>query len=118
MCGSMKCQQKHFLLAVLYLCSVSIFRGMFGEEFVEFTDNKNISVTVDGKTILICMETRVRRRTAVNMMLEHFLVCALILLNFLGQTVSYEDDCTEDDSLREMVDLAVQRLYDALNPVI
>lgn len=35
------------------------------------------------------------------------------------QSVCYEDDeGTEDDSLREMVDLAVQRLYDALNPVI
>lgn len=29
-----------------------------------------------------------------------------------------DDEGTEDDSLREMVDLAVQRLYDALNPAI
>lgn len=34
------------------------------------------------------------------------------------QSVCYEDECTEDDSLKEMVELAVQRLYDALNPVI
>uniref|UniRef100_A0A7N9B1V0 Cleavage and polyadenylation specificity factor subunit 3 n=1 Tax=Mastacembelus armatus TaxID=205130 RepID=A0A7N9B1V0_9TELE len=61
---------------------------MFGEECVDFSDSKNISVTVDRKTVHICSETRVR------------------------------DECTEDDSLREMVELAVQRLYDALNPVI
>lgn len=35
------------------------------------------------------------------------------------QSVCYVDDeGTEDDSLREMVDLAVQRLHDALNPAI
>uniref|UniRef100_A0A7N8X211 Cleavage and polyadenylation specific factor 3 n=1 Tax=Mastacembelus armatus TaxID=205130 RepID=A0A7N8X211_9TELE len=64
---------------------------MFGEECVDFSDSKNISVTVDRKTVHICSETR---------------------------SVCYEDECTEDDSLREMVELAVQRLYDALNPVI
>uniref|UniRef100_A0A3Q1JYB8 Cleavage and polyadenylation specificity factor subunit 3 n=1 Tax=Anabas testudineus TaxID=64144 RepID=A0A3Q1JYB8_ANATE len=64
---------------------------MFGEECVDFSDGKNISVTVDRKTVHICCETR---------------------------SVCYDDECTEDDSLREMVELAVQRLYDALNPVI
>ncbi|XP_042356436.1 LOW QUALITY PROTEIN: cleavage and polyadenylation specificity factor subunit 3-like [Plectropomus leopardus] len=68
-----------------------MLQDMFGEECVDFSDSKNISVTVDGKTVLICLETR---------------------------SVCYEDECTEDDSLREMVELAVQRLYDALNPVI
>lgn len=36
----------------------------------------------------------------------------------LLQAVYCEDDATEDDSLREMVEVAVQRLYDALNPVV
>ncbi|KAG7224219.1 hypothetical protein INR49_019954 [Caranx melampygus] len=68
-----------------------MLQDMFGEECVDFSDSKNISVTVDGKTVHICLETR---------------------------SVCYEDESTEDDSLREMVELAVQRLYDALNPVI
>ena len=36
------------------------------------------------------------------------------------QPASYEDEAEamEDESLKEMVELAVQRLYDALNPVI
>ncbi|MEQ2173791.1 Cleavage and polyadenylation specificity factor subunit 3 [Goodea atripinnis] len=34
------------------------------------------------------------------------------------QSVYSEDDGTEDESLREMVELAVQRLYDALNPAV
>lgn len=68
-----------------------MLQDMFGEECMDFRDGKNIAVTVDGKTVQICLETR---------------------------AVCYEDDCTDDDSLREMVELAVQRLYDALNPVI
>uniref|UniRef100_A0A3Q4MLB6 Cleavage and polyadenylation specific factor 3 n=3 Tax=Pseudocrenilabrinae TaxID=318546 RepID=A0A3Q4MLB6_NEOBR len=68
-----------------------MLQDMFGEECVNFSDGKIISVTVDGKTVHICLKTR---------------------------SVCYEDECTEDDSLREMVELAVQRLYDALNPVI
>uniref|UniRef100_A0A3Q0T6Z3 Cleavage and polyadenylation specific factor 3 n=1 Tax=Amphilophus citrinellus TaxID=61819 RepID=A0A3Q0T6Z3_AMPCI len=68
-----------------------MLQDMFGEECVHFSDGKIISVTVDGKTVHICLKTR---------------------------SVCYEDECTEDDSLREMVELAVQRLYDALNPVI
>lgn len=35
---------------------------MFGEESVDFSDEKNIAVTVDGKTILVCLETRVRHK--------------------------------------------------------
>lgn len=38
-------------------------REMFGEECVEFTEDKNVSVTVDGRTILISLVTRVRSRT-------------------------------------------------------
>ncbi len=30
---------------------------------MDFSDGKNISVTVDGKTVHICLETRVRSRT-------------------------------------------------------
>ncbi|CAG5866479.1 unnamed protein product [Menidia menidia] len=68
-----------------------MLQDMFGVECVDFSDSKTISVTVDGKTVHICLETR---------------------------SVCYEDESTDDDSLREMVELAVQRLYDALNPVI
>uniref|UniRef100_A0A671YR67 Cleavage and polyadenylation specificity factor subunit 3 n=1 Tax=Sparus aurata TaxID=8175 RepID=A0A671YR67_SPAAU len=68
-----------------------MLQDMFGEECVDFSGGKNISLTVDGKAMHVCLETR---------------------------SVCYEDECTEDDSLREMVELAVQRLYDALNPVI
>lgn len=32
---------------------------MFGEECVELTDGKDVSVTVDGRTILISLDTRV-----------------------------------------------------------
>lgn len=41
-------------------CPFSVFRDMFGEECVDFSDGKNISLTVDGKTVNICLETRVR----------------------------------------------------------
>lgn len=36
-----------------------LVRDMFGEDCVDFVDRKNISLTVDGKTVLICLETRV-----------------------------------------------------------
>ena len=36
---------------------------MFGEDCVDFKDDKNVSVTVDGKTAYICLETRVSRRS-------------------------------------------------------
>ncbi|XP_054597604.1 cleavage and polyadenylation specificity factor subunit 3 isoform X2 [Nothobranchius furzeri] len=68
-----------------------MLQDMFGVECVDFSGGKNISVTVDEKTVHIAMETR---------------------------SVFFEDENTEDDSLREMVELAVQRLYDALNPVM
>uniref|UniRef100_A0A8D3E376 Cleavage and polyadenylation specificity factor subunit 3 n=1 Tax=Scophthalmus maximus TaxID=52904 RepID=A0A8D3E376_SCOMX len=49
-----------------------------------------------------------------------FFVLFLFFTEFLSppQSVCSEDDSTEDDSLREMVELAVQRLYDALNPAV
>lgn len=33
---------------------------MFGVESVDFSDDKNISVTVDEKTVLVSLETRVK----------------------------------------------------------
>ncbi|KAI9515890.1 Cleavage and polyadenylation specificity factor subunit 3 [Dissostichus eleginoides] len=68
-----------------------MLQDMFGLDCVDFSDGKNVSLTVDGKTVHICLETR---------------------------SVCYEDESTEDDSLRGMVELSVQRLYGALNPVI
>uniref|UniRef100_A0A3Q3WKX3 Uncharacterized protein n=1 Tax=Mola mola TaxID=94237 RepID=A0A3Q3WKX3_MOLML len=66
-------------------------QGTCLEKTVDFSDDKNVSVTIDGKMIPICLETR---------------------------SVCCGNDRTEDESLRETVDLAVQRLYDALNPII
>uniref|UniRef100_A0A8C5B5K1 Cleavage and polyadenylation specific factor 3 n=1 Tax=Gadus morhua TaxID=8049 RepID=A0A8C5B5K1_GADMO len=63
-----------------------MLQDMFGEDCVEFRDSSSMAVTVDGKAVLICLETRA--------------------------------EAMEDESLKEMVELAVQRLYDALNPVI
>ena len=34
-----------------------------------------------------------------------------------AQVVVFEEGGTDDETFREMVDVAVQRLYDALNPV-
>uniref|UniRef100_A0A3B4AQ14 Uncharacterized protein n=1 Tax=Periophthalmus magnuspinnatus TaxID=409849 RepID=A0A3B4AQ14_9GOBI len=68
-----------------------MLQDMFGEECVAFIDGKNIAVTVDRRVVHVCVESR---------------------------TVVCEENGYEDDSLREMVELAVQRLYDALNPVI
>lgn len=70
---------------------LKMFRDMFGEECVEFNDKNSLSITVDGKTVCINMETR---------------------------TVDCEEPSGEDDSFREMVELAVQRLYEAVNPVM
>lgn len=56
--------------------SLSVFRDMFGEGCVDFSDDKNISVTVDGKTILVCLETRVRSRT------EQYMWCTIVVVFF------------------------------------
>lgn len=55
--------QKELLLSDSISASLSVFRDMFGEECVDFRNEKNISVNVDGKTIHICLETRVRLKT-------------------------------------------------------
>lgn len=94
---------------------------MFGEDCVDFTDDKNVSVAVDGKTIHISLDTKVTTcEIAPWVRLCFFpVIYRISLLIPTDQTVYYEDEeVTEDDSLREMVEMAVQRLYDALNPVI
>ncbi|XP_006626188.1 cleavage and polyadenylation specificity factor subunit 3 [Lepisosteus oculatus] len=68
-----------------------MLQDMFGDDCVEVKEDKNVAVTVDGKTAYISLETR---------------------------TVTYEEGSAEDESLKEMVELAVQRLYDALNPAL
>ncbi|KAK6490086.1 cleavage and polyadenylation specificity factor subunit 3-like [Huso huso] len=68
-----------------------MLQDMFGEEAVNLKDGKDLLVTVDGKTAYINVETR---------------------------TVDYEEGSADDESLKEMVELAVQRLYDALNPAL
>ncbi|KAA0708560.1 Cleavage and polyadenylation specificity factor subunit 3 [Triplophysa tibetana] len=70
---------------------LKMFQDMFGEECVDMSDNNSLSITVDGKTACVNLETR---------------------------TVEYEETNGEDDSLREMVELAVQRLYEAMNPAM
>lgn len=68
-----------------------MLQDMFGEDCVDFKDSKNPTLTVDGNTAYINPETR---------------------------TVEYEEGSADDETLREMVELSVQRLYDALNPAI
>ncbi|OCT78976.1 cleavage and polyadenylation specificity factor subunit 3 [Xenopus laevis] len=61
----------------------------FGEDCVNCEDAASITVTVDGKSAILSMETR---------------------------TVEYEEGIDEDETLREMVQQAAQRLYHALCP--
>ncbi|KAK7904335.1 hypothetical protein WMY93_016942 [Mugilogobius chulae] len=75
----------------IWTCSRLDSKDLFGEECVTFIGGKTIVVTVDQRILHICVESR---------------------------TVVCEENGYEDESLREMVELAVQRLYDALNPVI
>ncbi|KAF3826930.1 hypothetical protein GH733_006076 [Mirounga leonina] len=67
-----------------------MLQDIFGEDCVSVKDGSILSVTVDGKTANINLETR---------------------------TVECEEGSEEDESLREMVELAAQRLYEALTPV-
>lgn len=66
-----------------------MLQDMFGEECVSNTNDSTITVTVDGKTAVLSLETR---------------------------TVECEEGLDEDETLRELVQLAAQRLYDALSP--
>ncbi|KAM9317374.1 LOW QUALITY PROTEIN: cleavage and polyadenylation specificity factor subunit 3 [Gastrophryne carolinensis] len=66
-----------------------LLQDMFGEECVNNTNGSTITVTVDDKTAVLSLETR---------------------------TVESEEGLDEDESLRELVQLAAQRLYDALGP--
>ncbi|EPY75587.1 Cleavage and Polyadenylation Specifity Factor protein-like protein [Camelus ferus] len=67
-----------------------MLQDIFGEDCVSVKDGSILSVTVDGKTANINLETR---------------------------TVECEEGSEDDESLREMVELAAQRLYEALTPV-
>ncbi|KAG8580210.1 hypothetical protein GDO81_007196 [Engystomops pustulosus] len=66
-----------------------MLQDMFGEECVSSNEDNAITVTVDGKSANLSLETR---------------------------TVECEEGLDEDESLRELVQLAAQRLYDALGP--
>uniref|UniRef100_A0A2K5E1M3 Cleavage and polyadenylation specificity factor subunit 3 n=1 Tax=Aotus nancymaae TaxID=37293 RepID=A0A2K5E1M3_AOTNA len=67
-----------------------MLQDIFGEDCVSVKDDSILSVTVDGKTANLNLETR---------------------------TVECEEGSEDDESLREMVELAAQRLYEALTPV-
>ncbi|KAG7270011.1 hypothetical protein CRUP_027969 [Coryphaenoides rupestris] len=66
-----------------------MLQDMFGEDCVHF-NNKQLGITVDGCTVHIDPLTR---------------------------AVVFVEGGTEDETFREMVDMSVQRLYDAINPV-
>ncbi|XP_077147515.1 cleavage and polyadenylation specificity factor subunit 3 [Ranitomeya variabilis] len=66
-----------------------MLQDMFGEECVSNENDTTVTVTVDGKSANLCLETR---------------------------TVECEEGLDEDESLRELVQLAAQRLYDAISP--
>ncbi|KAJ6654076.1 hypothetical protein lerEdw1_007502 [Lerista edwardsae] len=68
-----------------------MLQDIFGEDCVSAKEDNILSITVDGKTANLSLDTR---------------------------TVDHEPGCEDDDeTLREMVELAAQRLYDALTPV-
>nr|XP_024650099.1 cleavage and polyadenylation specificity factor subunit 3 [Macaca nemestrina] len=67
-----------------------MLQDIFGEDCISVKDDSILSVTVDGKTANLNLETR---------------------------TVECEEGSEDDESLREMVELAAQRLYEALTPV-
>lgn len=48
---------------------------------------------------------------------EHEVSVVVTSFSFFFQTVDCEPGSEDDESLREMVELAAQRLYDALSPV-
>lgn len=48
---------------------------------------------------------------------EHEVPTVVTPFSFCSQTVDCEPGSEDDESLREMVELAAQRLYDALSPV-
>ncbi len=94
---------------------------MFGEECVDFTDKNCLALSVDGKTAFINLETRVSiilreayTQKCYGKRSLRILVCFYVCV----QTVVCEEDNSEEDSFREMVELSVQRLYEAVNPVM
>lgn len=94
---------------------------MFGEECVDFKDKNCLAVCVDGKTAFINLETRVSITLCESYTLKFYRKGSLLILEcfyICVQTVECEEANSEDDSLREMVELSVQRLYEAMNPVM
>lgn len=84
---------------------------MFGDDCVTFKDG-NASVTVDGVAVSIHIQTRVSSACVSHSSTsQHHLGVQTDLSDLVLQAVS-----SEDESLREMVEVAVQRLYDALSP--
>ncbi|KAL7988043.1 hypothetical protein Chor_006962 [Crotalus horridus] len=68
-----------------------MLQDIFGEDCVSTKKDNVLSITVDGKTANLSLDTR---------------------------TVDHEPGCEDDDeTLREMVELAAQRLYDAITPI-
>lgn len=88
---------------------------MFGEECVDMNDKNSLAITVDGKTACVNLETRVSIKLWDVPVLRDVYSDRGV---FVVQTVEYDDTNAEDDSLREMVELAVQRLYEAMNPTM
>ncbi|TTF11770.1 Cleavage and polyadenylation specificity factor subunit 3 [Bagarius yarrelli] len=84
-----------------------LFNDMFGEDCVDSVDKSSLSVTVDGKN---CLHQPGDQEPCVVNIHESLDCCV--------QTVECEDGSLDDESLREMVEHAVQRLYDAMNPVM
>lgn len=70
---------------------------MFGEECVDFSEGKDISVTVDGKTVHICLETRVRIITEQNIRGE-----GLLFLIFLSSSSPLISRCATRMTARRM----------------
>uniref|UniRef100_H3AIE8 Cleavage and polyadenylation specificity factor subunit 3 n=1 Tax=Latimeria chalumnae TaxID=7897 RepID=H3AIE8_LATCH len=70
---------------------VVMLQDMFGEDCINFTNESTVTVTVDGKTASVSLDT---------------------------QTVECEEGVVDDEPLREMVEMVVQRLYEAINPAV
>ncbi|KAF3844910.1 hypothetical protein F7725_008073, partial [Dissostichus mawsoni] len=80
------------------ILDMEVFQNRLG---VMLHDGKNVSLTVDGKTVHICLETRVR--SFKNDAPKQCLCCTIVVISLTdffspNQSVCYEDESTEDDS--------------------
>lgn len=91
---------------------------MFGEECVHYKDKNCLAVSVDEKTAYINLETRVSIKLCEVYTPKFYGNGSILILGLFVFQAVYEESSSEDDSLREMVELAVQRLYEAMNPVM